>query len=225
MKIIGLILARGQSKGILRKNIKILNEKPLISWIIEEAKKSKLLGEIVISSEDSEILSEATKLGVKSLVRPLNLAQDDSKSIDAVKHFFSVIDCDIVVLLNACCPLTKVEDIDNTIKLALEIGCDSVVSLVEDFSCHPTKVCRLYGDNKVMSLGGLEFITNERQKLEKCFKRNTAIYLAKKEVIESGTFFGKDCRGFVMPKERSWDINDEWDFKVAEFLLKQNETS
>lgn len=213
----GLILARGGSKGVPKKNIKLLNGKPLISYIIEEAKISEYLTDIYVSTDDSEIKRVAKNFGAKVIDRPSVLALDDSKSIHAVQHFLNQVDTKYVVLLNACAPLTSVEDIDGACELALETGCDSVVSLVEDFSCHPSKVCELEG-NVVKPLG--QFVTGERQGFNKVYKRNAAIYLAKKEVIFSGTFFGKDTRGFVMPRERSFDLNTVYDFNLLEIMLK-----
>lgn len=216
-KIVCLILARGGSKGISGKNIRNLNGKPLISYVIEEAKK--LSFPVYVSSDSQEILDVSKSLGVNAIRRSDKNSQDDSKSIDAVQEFISKVDTDFVVLLNACCPLTKAEDIKGVIDMALETGADSVVSLVEDFSSHPSKVCRLSSGGSINDFG-INFETEERQSLDNTYKRNAAIYMAKREVIESGTFFGEDTRGYVMPKERSLDINDEFDWKIAEFLIK-----
>ncbi len=216
MNILCLVLARGGSKGVPRKNIKLMHGKPLMSYVIEEAKHSKKFSSIVVSSDDAEILNEAILLGVTPLLRPEELASDQASSIAAVQHALSLIPCDYVLLLNACCPLTKASDIIEAIEL-LKTGCDSVVSLVEDFSAHPSKICTLEGD-KVKS--DLSFHTGERQLLTKTYKRNTALYLAKREVIASGSFFGADTRGYVMPPERSHDINSQLDWDITEFLLR-----
>lgn len=217
-KIYGLILARGGSKTIPNKNTKLLNGKPLIAYIIEQALKTKSLDQVWLSSDSKETLEVASGLGISVILRPPELAQGD-KPIESIEHFLeNKKECDVVVLLNACCPLTKVQDIENAIQIFQNVNCDSVVSLVEDFSCHPSKLCGLGKFDKVLTLG--IFKTGERQGLDRIYKRNTAIYLAKKEVIMNGTLFGSDIRGYVMPKERSWDINDEFDWKIAEYLIK-----
>lgn len=219
IKIICLILARSGSKGVSNKNIKLLAGKPLIGYVLEQAKKCDFFDEIVVSSDSLEILQVADNYGADTLInRPPELATDTAKSIDAVKHSLSLVDADYVVLLNACTPLTQATDMANCVKMALETKCDSVVSLVEDFSAHPSKTCKLDGD-KIIKMGS--FKTGERQEQEKIYRRNTAIYLAKKEVIMSGVFFGEDCRGYVMDKSRSWDINDMWDLDIAEYLIKK----
>ena len=213
MNIVGLILAQSGSKGIPNKNIKLLHGKPLIRYIIDSAKQ---VVDTYVSSDSQKILNLCDDVG--TILRPKELAQDKSKSVDAVQHFLSLVSADYVLLMNACTPFTSEEDIKNIIKIAEETKCDSVVSLVEDFSCHPSKVCTLE-DGKVVGVDK-SFETAERQGLSTIFKRNTALYLAKKEVIMSGTFFGEDTRGYVMPKDRSLDLNDMYDWKIAELLYE-----
>ena len=218
MIINALILARGGSKGVPRKNIKPLLGKPLLGYVLNETQKCTFLDDICVSSEDEEILDYAAGEGVSIQERPVELASDTARSIEAAKYYLQFNACDYLMLLNACCPLTLASDICRAVKLALETGVDSVVSLVEDFSCHPSKICQL-DDDKILPLGSFE--AGQRQKLGRVFKRNCAIYLAKSAVIESGSFFGKDTRGYVMPKERSWDINDQLDWAIAEFLMQK----
>ncbi|MEK6879937.1 MAG: acylneuraminate cytidylyltransferase family protein [Nanoarchaeota archaeon] len=228
MIINALIPIRGGSKGIPKKNIKKLNGKMLFEYALDATKQCEFFENIIVSSDDNEIIDKVIdyrKDYGRILVdkRPKELAQDDSKSIDVAKYVLNTYGGDILVLINACCPLTQTQDIQNVVKMVLETKADSVVSLVEDFSCHPSKICYLDEKNKVYN--DTEFETNERQKLDKYYKRNTAIYLAtRRTIITIGTFFGEDTRGYVMPKERSLDINDMFDWKIAEFLI-QNETS
>lgn len=229
-KIIGLILARGGSKGVPNKNIRPLNGKPLMLYVLGEMKKLTFFDGIYVSTDSEDIAVVGLDAGARVVMRPAELASNSAKSIDAVRHmigwveeYHPIAQDDHIVLVNACCPLTKAEDIAGAVKMALETGADSVVSLVEDFSCHPTKICQLGEVGEVLSIVGDEhgFTTGERQSQQTCYKRNTAIYIAKRKVIESGTFFGPDTRGYVMPKERSLDINDMWDWNVAELLIKQ----
>ena len=221
---IGLILARGGSKGLPGKNKKELNGKPLIGYAIEAAQKSTLLGEIFVSSDDPEIILIAEQYGVNSIGRPASLASDTATSVDAARHAVMEIEkrtgkITHLLLINACCPLTTPEDIDNIIQIAKHNTCDSVVSLVEDFSSHPSKVCELDKKGRVVALG---FETHNRQHLPKTYKRNTALYLVRKDVLMETGFFGDDIRGYIMPKIRSYDINDQIDFDICEFLIKKN---
>jgi len=214
MRIISLVLARGNSKGVPNKHIRLLGNKPLIRHIIDAAKQSRL-EQIFVSSDSQEILDLCKD--VKVILRPPELAQDDTPSIDAVRHALNFFVADYVVLLNSCTPFTSSTDINSMIEIAERTGCDSVVSLTEDFSCHPSKTCLLDGD-RIVSTD--TFKTGERQKLSKIYKRNSALYLFRPEVLKENTFFGKDTRGFIMPKSRSYDINDEWDFYLCDLIMK-----
>src|SRR3990167_1911678 len=107
MKIIALLLCRGGSRGAPRKNIKLLNGKPLLSYVLGEAKKCSFFDGIYVSTDDWEIKYVAENFGAKVIDRPAELATDMAKSVDAVKHALSVVEADYVVLLNACCPLTQ----------------------------------------------------------------------------------------------------------------------
>ena len=216
--IVCLVLARGGSKGIPRKNIKLLNGKPLLSYILEEAKKCLFFDDICVSTDDQEISDIADDLEVTVIKRPPELATDTAKSIDAVKHALTVIDADYVVLLNACTPFNDAISISELVEIGLRNRADSVVSLVESFESHPSKLCHLNEDNLVLPLG--EFETGERQKLDKIYRRNTCMYMASKETIMSGSFFGKKNYGYIMPPEKSIDINSMWEFLLCEAIIK-----
>ena len=94
---------------------------------------------------------------------------------------------------------------------------------MEDFSSHPSKVCTLMG-NKICPIPGSSFKTGERQGTPKIYRRNAAIYMTSLKTIHKGKFFGKENYGYVMPKERSFDINDQLDFDMCEFLMQRNGT-
>ena len=189
-----------------------------MSYVIREAQK--LSYPIYVSTEDSEISQIATELGVEVINRPLKLAQDESKSIDAIKHAQKTMKADYVVLLNACCPFTLASDIQNCVDIIIREKCDSVISLVEDFSSHPSKLCNLIGDRVYPIQTGYAFQTGERQRLSRVWKRNTAIYVMKRSTIRKGNICGKKTYGYVMPQERSLDINTEFEWRLCELLLK-----
>lgn len=218
MNILPLILCRGGSKGLPRKNIKLLNGKPLLSYVLIEA--LKVFPEVYLSTEDSEIAQVGKEYGATIIDRPFKLAQDDSKSIDVVKHANRILKADYIVLLNACTPLIKSEDIQACVDIATREKCESVVSLVESFDSHPSKLCYLVGNKTLPINSSYSFETGERQQLTKIYKRNTAIYVIARRTIVKGKICGKDTRGYVMPIERSIDINSEWDLKLCELILK-----
>lgn len=226
MKILPIILCRGGSKGIHRKNIRLLNGRPLLSYVLEEA--LKIFPKVWVSTEDSEIKRIAIGWGAEVIDRPLKLAQDDSKSIDVVKHALNHLKAhgrlkfDYTLVINTCVPLLLAQDIQNVVDIAIGKKPDSVVSLVSSFDSHPSKICNLI-DGEIHPINtAYSFETGERQKQIPVYKRNTALYLTKTSVIRKGSFFGKDVRGYVMPPERSLDLNSMWDWHLAELILKND---
>lgn len=134
MEVLAIIPARGGSKGLPRKNIRPLNGKPLIAYTIEESKKSEYINRIVVSTEDKEIAEVSNKYGAKIIKRPLELAKDNTPTIDVVLHTLDDLknnEPDIIVLLQPTSPLRTSQDIDNAIKSFIEQDCDSVVSVCE----------------------------------------------------------------------------------------------
>jgi len=229
-KILGVITARGGSKGIPRKNIKDLAGKPLIAYTIEVGRKSKYLTRCILSSDDEEIIEISKSYGADApFVRPESLAQDKSTSMSVVQDALTWLkknnseEYDYLMILQPTSPLRTAEDIDNSIEIAIKKNADSVMSVMEldDFSLKKLK--------KIKNGLILPFIENEgiksdrRQDLEKVYKRNCAIYLTKTELIMNGDLFGKKSYAYLMPEERSVDINRLIDFDLAEFFLKKYE--
>ena len=134
MKILCTICARGKSKGLKNKNIKIINGLPLISHTINHAKKSKIFDEIIVSSDSKKILSIAKSFGVKHLKRPVSLSSDYAGKLDVIKHALKSIEkinCnkyDIIIDLDVTSPLRKISDIKNALSLFRERKASVVMS-------------------------------------------------------------------------------------------------
>ena len=226
MKVLGIIPARKNSKRLPDKNIKPFGGKPLISHIIETALASDRIDDLVVSSDSEEILHIASGFnGLHAIKRPDELAQDDSPAIDYVKHTLEYfksekdLDFDIVVILQPSSPLTTKEDIDATIDLLINSAAESAVSVVKlDHMIHPIKLKRMEGD-KLLPYLEEESGRMAYQELPEVYVRNCSVYATRSNVIDSGVIIGKDCRGYVMPRERSVDINDKFDFLFAEYLF------
>jgi CMP-N-acetylneuraminic acid synthetase len=225
-EILGLIPARGGSKGIPRKNIIPLCGKPLISYTIEEALKSKYLTKIVTSTDAEEIAKIATHSGSEVIIRPKELATDESFVIDTVKHAINFIEdkkglkFDYVILLQPTSPLRTVEDIDSAIKKMLNSKADSVVSVTEVGAKHPARMKKIVNE-RIVDIFDKKLDFTPRQKLPKIYIRNGAIYGAKREVIyKNNSFRGNDCVAYIMSEERSINIDTEIDFKLAELVVK-----
>lgn len=221
--ILAIIPARGGSKGIPRKNIKLLAEKPLIAWTIEEAKKSKYIDRLILSSEDEEIIRVAKEYGCEvPFIRPKELALDDTPGIEPVIHAINTLPekYDYVCLLQPTSPLRKVEDIDGCIEKCIKNNADSCVSVTE-VDQHPYWMYEINNEEKLKPL----FIDNNiarRQDLPKIYILNGAVYLAKtNQILNKLDFVTKDTLSFIMDKRRSVDVDDINDFAYTEYLINK----
>ena len=196
---LAIIPARGGSKGVPRKNIKELAGKPLIAWTIEEAKKSKYIDRLILSSEDDEIIEVAKKYGCEvPFKRPLELAQDDTPGIGPVLH--AIEQCpgyDYVVLLQPTSPLRTVGDIDGCIEKLLENNADFCVSVTE-----PDKSPYwMYTEenDKLVPLLSQEKLVPRRQDLPKVYALNGAVYVGKSgSFVENKGFINSETLGFLV---------------------------
>lgn len=221
---LAVIPARGESKRLPNKNILNLSGKPLIAWTIESALKSKYIDKIVVSSDSDEILKIAESYdNVFCLKRPQHLATDTSKTIDVVKH---VLECvrekfDYIVLLQPTSPLRREWHINEAIEFLSEKNADAVISVCE------MEYSPLWSNTLPEDLSMKKFLREDikgkrSQDLPKYFRLNGAIYICKTEkILEENTFFLKDnIFAYIMDKMSSVDIDDEFDFKLAELIMK-----
>ncbi|PJO41192.1 acylneuraminate cytidylyltransferase family protein [Lysinibacillus xylanilyticus] len=219
-KVLAIIPARGGSKGVPRKNIKELAGKPLIEWTIEEAKKSKYIDRIIVSSEDKEILQVAQKFGADvPFVRPANLAEDTTAGIEPVLHALEHFsDYEYVVMLQPTSPLRLVEDIDGCIEQLLQENAEFCVSVCE-VGQSPYWMYTLDSSTKMQPLLKEQTLITRRQDLPKVYTLNGAIYLANIDLLkQTRNFITEETIAYVMPVERSYDIDTEEDFKICEYL-------
>jgi CMP-N,N'-diacetyllegionaminic acid synthase len=229
-KIIAIIPARGGSKGLPKKNIKILAGKPLIAWTIEQAKKSKLIDELIVNTDSQEIAKIAQKYGAKvPFIRPKNLAQDNSSVYDVIFHTLdwykkNGLEFEIVVLLEPTSPLRKEGDIDKAINLFLKNykKAESLVGIGETHADtgHP------YGSKKINKAGFLEqFIKHneiyQRQKLPKVYSIFGGIYISKVNAFKKWkTFYWKRTIPYLVERWQNYEIDDIYDFICVEAILK-----
>ncbi len=222
MKVLGLIPARGGSKGIPRKNIRPIAGRPLIAWTIEIALKSNRLASVVVSTDDQEISEVARRHGAQiPFMRPSELAQDDTPGVDPVLHALDVLpEFDAVLLMQPTSPLRVVDDIDGIIRLAEQTGAGCVVSVAQP-SQHPYWMYLLDSGQRLQSFVAAKHVTR-RQDLPPVYAANGALYFARREWLESRrTFIAADTVGYIMPAERSVDLDSSLDWKLAELLLKE----
>ena len=221
-KILGLIPARGGSKGIPRKNILPLAGKPLIAWTIEEAKKSKYIDRLILSSEDEEIIRIAKKWGCEvPFIRPAELAEDDTPGIEPVLHAIKALGekYDYIVLLQPTSPLRLVIDIDGCIEACISSNVPSCVSVTEVYE-HPYWMYTITEGGFLTPLIPQNEKINRRQDLPKVYILNGAVYVAETDwLIQNRSFLTESTKAFVMPRDRSLDIDNDIDFKLCEMFI------
>jgi len=223
-KIIAIIPARGGSKEIPRKNIRLMSGKPLIALSIEAALKSKCIDRVVVSTEDKEIAEISREYGAEIIERPEEFAKDESSTIDAILHALEVLRAenynpDIIVLLQPTSPLRNAEDVGSAIELFLNSDCESVVSVCE--VGHPPYWNFKIAEGYLKPLFRDKYLMLRRQDLEKVYMPNGAMYISTPENLRKyKSFYCLRTIPYIMPPERSIDIDNEVDFMLAELLMK-----
>ncbi len=217
-KVLGLIPARGGSKGVPGKNIKLLHGKPLIAWTIESAKGSALLDTIVCSTEDKEIGDVCRQWNCKVLDRPQELALDTTPGIAPVLHAMEVLqEFDWVVLLQPTSPFRTPADIDACLKVAQETGC--ALGITESPKS-PWWMYTTSADGKLSPVLPQSF--NRRQDIPVAYAINGAVYAASRQWLnQHRSFLSSDTLGYQMPQERAIDIDTEFDFWLAEQIARK----
>ena len=223
MSLLAVIPARGGSKGILGKNIKLLSGKPLIAWTIDAAKQAQCIDRIIVSTDDPKIKEVAEKCGAEvPFLREAKFATDENSSIDlALDVAQKLPGFDWMLLLQPTSPLRTSSDIDDIFKFCQDHKVSSAVSVCES-SEHPYW---MYQKNESFSLH--PFISDRpeitrRQDLPKAYCLNGALYLAKVDwLLKHHSFIGPQTLGFVMPRKRSIDLDTMEEWHWAEYLIKK----
>lgn len=225
-KILAVIPARGGSKGVPRKNIREVGGKPLIVWTIEEAKKSKYIDRLILSSEDKEIIEVAEQWGCEvPFVRPTRIAQDNTPGIEPVLHAIEEMPgYDYFILLQPTSPLRKVEDIDGCISFCINKNALSAVSVTK-IDKNPKWIFNVSREKKLMSFYKNTDIPEGRQSNNPVYVLNGAVFIAAiKWLIQHKTFIDNSTLAYLMAAERSIDIDTEIDMIIADTLLRKQHT-
>jgi N-acylneuraminate cytidylyltransferase/CMP-N,N'-diacetyllegionaminic acid synthase len=227
--VLGIIPARGGSKGVPRKNIKELAGKPLIVWTIETALASSCLDRIIVSTDDPDIAKIAREYSVEvPFLRPRELSRDDTSDMPVYQHALFWLHKresyrpEIIAWLRPTSPLRTSEDIDGAVNHLLHTDADWVrsVCLAEH---HPYWMVRIKEGRLSPFQEGIDIGKYiRRQLLPQVYRINGAVDAAWwKTIMEKGLLYSGDVRGYIMPQERSIDLDSSWDFALAEFLLKR----
>jgi len=228
--ILGIIPARGGSKGIKNKNIINISGKPLINYTIESARSSSMLSDVIVSTDSEVIASIAKEAGATiPFIRPSELATDEATTIDVIYHAVKEYEnlfklkVDIVVILQPTSPLRIHEDIDNAIKLFIDNPeFSSLISCYEANFIHPYYMYKKEG-KKMIPFLDIELTGIRRQELNSVYIRNGALYISNRDlIIKQKKIVEGIPLGYIMPRERSINIDEKFDLEFAEFFIKRN---
>ena len=225
--ILGIIPARGGSKGVEKKNIRMAGGKPLLAWTIEASKKSKYIDRLILSSESPEIIKVAEEWGLEApFVRPDELAQDETPAIDVALHAIDEMGYfDYIVWLQPTSPLRTVDHIDACIEKCVRNNSKTCISVTQPDKS-PYWMCTLDESEQMKPLMGYGFFNKRRQDLPEAFVPNGAVYVAETEFLkQNNSFYSDSTVAYKMPKDLSLDIDTELDLMIFEaFIKKKNST-
>jgi CMP-N,N'-diacetyllegionaminic acid synthase len=225
------ICARGGSKGVKNKNIKEINGKPLIAYTIEQAKDSGLFEHIVISTDSDEIASIAKQYGAEVFFRrSAEMATDSAGKLDVISDAFMRSEqyynkqFDYLIDLDATAPLRNVDDIINSFNQFLENNNDNLITAMPSRRSPYFNLVEVDSSGKVSLSKKLDNAIVRRQDAPKSYDMNASIYIWKRDVIlNEKSIFLENTGLYIMPEERSIDIDTELDYKFVEFIMRGND--
>jgi len=226
MNVLGIIPARSGSKGIPNKNIKIINDKPLIYYTIKRAKNSKLITDLIASTDSKKYKKIFEKFKVQTILRPKNLSTDNSKIVDVIIYTLKLVEklkkknYDFICLLQPTSPLRKKNEIDTSIKKIKKLNANSLISIYKIEEPHPYKL--FYLKNKKIEFFNKKYkkVTN-RQQLPVFFKSTGNIYIFDRNtILKKKSIYGKKIVYDIIKKGKILNIDDKKDLILAKNYLK-----
>lgn len=229
-RVLGVTLARGGSKGVPRKNIRPIAEIPLIAYSIAEARRSRYIQRYIVSTDDPEIQKVAIQYGAEApFLRPAELSTDKTPSLPALQHAVTWAEkdegteYDYIADLGCTNPMKLAEDIDGAIEKLIATGAESVIGVTRIEDHHPARVKKIV-DDRIVNFCMPEPHIPRQDIRPKAYIRNGAIYAMRRDVlmVQGARYDTPDSRPYIMPLERSVNIDTALDFLLAEILLKKN---
>jgi len=230
LKVLGVVVARGGSKGIPRKNVALLAGKPLLAYTATAARQAKRLSRLILSTDDEEIAAVGRRFGLEvPFMRPPLLALDDTPAIAVLQHVVRELEAegqrfDAVFTLQPTTPLRRPEDIDGAIELLERTGADSVISFIEVGDKHPARMKFLDPQGRVVDPPFAELTEGQRrQDLPKLYLREGSVYVTRRDVlINEHSLQGRDCRAWIVPADRACNIDEPFDWVIADMLVRHH---
>lgn len=228
MRALGVVTARGGSKGIPGKNLYPLLGLSLLGWTARSTRGSQRLQRVILSTEDDAIAAEGERLGLEvPFRRPTALAQDDTPTLPVLIHALDTLAAsgeryDAVFILQPTNPLRLVSDIDGALELLERTGADSVIGFTPVGDRHPARMKRVDDDGRVSDPPFAEaFAGQRRQELPPYWLREGSVYAVRTATLRAGTTQGQDCRAWRIPTDRACNIDEPFDLWLAEHLLRR----
>ncbi|MBW3003746.1 acylneuraminate cytidylyltransferase family protein [Candidatus Woesearchaeota archaeon] len=228
-KVLAYIPARSGSKGIPDKNIVEVNGLPLMAYTINATKASKYVDRIIVSTDSQQYADIAIKYGADvPFLRPEHLATDLADESDVVEHLINWLEenkepYDIIIKLQPTSPLRTAEDIDNAIRMLLEKDANCIIS-VNEATVNPLWMNTLPDNHSMDNFINFDLIRKQRQELKKYYQLNGAVFCAKWEFIkENKNWYGPNTFAYIMPIERSIDIDEPTDIKLLKTIISEKD--
>lgn len=219
LSVLALILARGGSAGLARKNLRQVAGRSLLARAVDAAKAAVAVDRVILSSDEAEIIQAALRLGCEvPFVRPAELATAEARSIDVLRHAIGALPerHDLIVLVQPTSPLRRAADIDAALRLCVASGAPACVS-ISAVDKPPEWTYRLDDRGALAPVLPDPGTATRRQDLPAAYAVNGAVYVARRDwILENDSFVSPATVGYVMPKERSLDVDDELDLILAE---------
>ena len=231
-KIIGVITARGGSKGLPGKNIRMLNGKPLIAWSIIEAKKSRFLDKLIVSTDSEKIVDVAKNYGAEiPFMRPKELALDTTPSVDVLFHALDFLEkqgekFDYLALIEPTSPLRTADDIDTPImNLINHKSAKAIVSVSKLESAHPDFVLSLSKEGMIKPFsGGDELTVKRRQDLKDAYFPDGTIYISDINVLkQKKNFYHGLTIAYPIDRYKFFEVDEEMDLVIMKALMQFRE--
>src|SRR6266550_1006921 len=221
--ILGVIPARGGSKGIPNKNLALVGGRPLLAYTADAAKESKRLTRTIVSTDDEKIADSARSLGLDvPFLRPRSLAADEAPMLPVLQHAIDALESDgfttdIVVLLQPTSPLRRGEHIDAAVDLLERTGAESVVSVVEvPHQFNPVSVMHIGGGDRLEPYLSSHLVLRRQDKPQLYARNGPAVLAVRADAIARGILYGSNCRALVMRPEDSLDVDTPLDLRLVE---------